>query len=48
MGGGIDGGRLGPRWIAAIVGLSAMVLLPGLASLRLTYHEAHVAQACAR
>jgi 4-amino-4-deoxy-L-arabinose transferase-like glycosyltransferase len=45
MGGGIGGGRLGPRWIAAIVGLSAMVLLPGLASLRLTYHEAHVAQA---
>jgi 4-amino-4-deoxy-L-arabinose transferase-like glycosyltransferase len=45
MGGSVEGGRLGPRWIAAIVGLSAMVLLPGLASLRLTYHEAHVAQA---
>ncbi len=45
MGGGMEGGRLGPRWIAAIVGLSAIVLLPGLASLRLTYHEAHVAQA---
>ncbi len=40
-----DRGRLGPRWIAAIVGLSAIVLLPGLASLRLTYHEAHVTQA---
>ena len=41
-----DGGRrLGLRWAAAIVGLSAMALLPGLGSLRLTYHEAHVAQA---
>ncbi|HEY2159123.1 MAG TPA: glycosyltransferase family 39 protein [Isosphaeraceae bacterium] len=45
MGGGEGRGRLGPRWIAAIVGLSAMVLSPGLVSLRLTYHEAHVAQA---
>jgi 4-amino-4-deoxy-L-arabinose transferase-like glycosyltransferase len=41
----MGGDRLGPKWITAIVGLSALVLAPGLGSLRLTYHEAHVAQA---
>jgi 4-amino-4-deoxy-L-arabinose transferase-like glycosyltransferase len=37
--------RLGPRWVAAVVALSATTLLPGLGgSSRLTYHEAIVAQ----
>ncbi len=45
MGEGSGGDRLGRRWAAAVVGLAALGLLPGLGgSTRLSYHEAIVAQ----
>jgi len=36
--------RLGPRWVAAILGLTFLAIVPGLGSARLSYHEAIVAQ----
>ena len=36
--------KLGRRWAAAVIGLSALTLAPGLGTTRLSYHEAIVAQ----